>query len=68
MSGDHQIFAKASLHGVGKRIADTSPSWSPVEGITGLDVGRLLCTNRIRLRDGLRQLEMCIPFQGKMVG
>lgn len=37
-------------------------------GIIALDVGRPLCTNRIRLRDGLRQLEMCIPFRGKKEG
>lgn len=28
-------------------------------------MGRPRCTNRLHLRDGLRQMEMCIPFQGK---
>lgn len=36
--------------------------------IIGLELGTFLCTNRIRLRDGLRQLEMCIPFRGKEGG
>lgn len=28
-------------------------------------MGRPWCTSRLHLRDGLRQMEMCIPFQGK---
>lgn len=33
--------------------------------VGGLDVGIPLCTNRIRSWEGLRQLEMFIPFRGK---
>ena len=36
--------------------------------VEGLDADRPLCTNRIRLGVGLRQLEMCIPFRGKKGG
>ena len=31
-SGDHQLSARASLHGVREPGADTSHSWSPAEG------------------------------------
>lgn len=44
----------------GKEKADLPQFWS-----MRLTVGWPWCTNRLHLRDGLRQMEMCIPFQGK---
>lgn len=48
------------LHCFKKRKADLSQFWS-----VRLTVGKPRRTNGLHLRDGLRQMETCIPFQGK---